>query len=202
MAKKNTKLSVVQTLDQNMKKTADLTKTLLNQAKNHADRELELDRLHDQERDRWTELENQWRISPQSARQRVLALRDELERYRLQLEGSAFDVANGDMSTPPSLDGGDRKYTLYLATDLNPIVDNLFEEIDRFAKMHGPSIYRQVDFQSKLFDLRETSIETGFKIGVLFGVISSGAPKEVVDRYERGLAFAMQSDQRVVKKRP
>lgn len=179
MAKKTTKLSVVQTPTKSQEE--------LEQARWH----------HDS--DRWKELENQWRITPAEVRQRVLALRDELERYRLQLEGAAFGIASGDGCEPPSLDGGDRKFTLYLATDVNPIVAKLFEEIDRFAQQYGPAIYRAVDFNSKLFDLRDHSIETGFKIGLLAGVILSGAPKEVVDRYERGLAFAMQSDHRVVK---
>ena len=183
MAKKNTKLSVVKTSTQT-----------------HEERERELDELHDKERKRWEELERQSRISSHSARQRVLALRDELERYRLQLEGATFGVATSDECGIPSLDGGNRKFTVYLAADLNPVIERLYDEIDRFAKMHGPSIYRQVDFESKLFDLKEQSVETGFKIGMLAGVILSGAPKDVVDRYERGLAYVMQSDRRVVKK--
>jgi hypothetical protein len=177
MAKKATKLSIVKPTEE------------------------ELERAHNQESDGWTALEKSWRITEFEARQRVLALRDELERYREQLDAAPFDIACGDSTAPASLGVGERKYTVYLAMDLNPIVDALFEEIDSFARKHGPGIYRAVDFNSKLFDLRDHSVETGFKVGVLAGVIFSGAPKEVIDRFERGLAYAMKSDGRIVKGR-
>ena len=162
--------------------------------------ELDKEEAWKKEYDRWEEAEKSWRITPADARQRVLALRDELERYRAQLEGAPFDIASGNMSSPVSLEGGDRQHTLALALDLNPIVDEMFEEIDAFAQQHGAGLYRLVDFQSKLFDLRTYSVETGFKIGLLAGVIFSGASKDVVDRFERGLACHMASDRSVVKR--
>jgi hypothetical protein len=161
--------------------------------------EKELDEAHDREREKWEQAEKGWRITAHQMRQRVLGLRDELERYREQLDAVPFGIPCGDASTPPSLDGGDRKYTIYLAMDINPLVDELFEYIDAYAKTHGPTIYRNIDFQSKLFDLRDHSVEAGFKVGILAGAIFSGAPKEVVDRFERGLAFDMKCDSRVVK---
>jgi len=152
-----------------------------------------------EEDDRWEEAEKSWLITAYDAQQRVLALRNELERYQAQLESAAFDIASGDSCSPNSVEWGERQHSLDLAMKLNPFVDRMFEEIDDYAHKHGPALYF-IDFQSKLFDLRTQSIETGFKIGVLAGVIFSGASKEVVDRFERGLAYDMKFNKRVVKK--
>jgi hypothetical protein len=180
MAKKLTKLSVVNKPTQTQE-------------------ERDKEAARDKEYDRWEKAEKSWRITAADARGRVLALRDKLESYRQQLEGVPFGMASGDANPPLSLDGGEREYAIYLAMDLNPIVYELFEEIDAFALKHGSELYRLLDFQSKLFDLRSESVDTGFRVGMLAGVIFSGASKETVDRFERGLAYDMKCNNCVVK---
>jgi hypothetical protein len=146
---------------------------------------------------RWDETENAARISRFEIKKRVSALREELESYCQQLDGAPFGITSGDMSPPISLDGGERKYTLELVEELNPIIGPLFKMIDEYAEQHGT--HEEVDFNSKLYALKDEASETGFKIGVLAGVILSGASKEVVDRFERGLIFDMKCNNRVAK---
>jgi len=160
--------------------------------------EEERDTKSKEESRRWEEAEKRWRITPHEAGQRIRVLRRELESYQAQIEGVPFGIASGSMFTPLSLDGADRKYTLELVEDFNPLVNGFMEMIDAYAKEHGT--HEGFDFQSKLFDLKMQAAETGFEIGVLAGVIFSGASKETVDRFERGMIFnAIQSNRLVVK---
>ena len=69
--------------------------------------------------------------------------------------------------------------------------------IDGFAEQHGCG--QSLDFNSKLFDLKMHTAETTFKIGVLAGAMFSGASDRDIDRLERGLAFSLTSDSRIVK---
>jgi hypothetical protein len=59
-----------------------------------------------------------------------------------------------------------------------------------------------MDYNAQLFDLKMHTAETGFYIGVLAGAMFSGASKETVDRFERGLLYALRSNTRVVKPQP
>lgn len=75
-----------------------------------------------------------------------------------------------------------------LIESLNPTLNHLFDMIDEYAKKHGCHEY--LDFNSKIFELKSEYAATGFRIGVLAGAIFAGCPKELVDRFERGLEFA------------
>ncbi len=158
--------------------------------------EAERQSKYSEQYDRWKKAEEKWRITPREICQRVRVLRDELESYRAQLEGAPFDIPCGDYETPRSLEH-ERKYTVTLVEEFNPIVGKLLEMIDSYAKEHGTHEF--LDFQSKLFTLKSQSAETGFQIGVLAGVIFAGCPKEVVDRFERGLMFSVESNAWLVK---
>lgn len=151
---------------------------------------------YSEEYNRWEKAEKEWRLSAHQMCQRVLALRHELESYGAQLEGAPFDIPCGDYETPMSLDR-ERKYIVNLVEQFNPIVENILDMIDSYAEKHGT--HEHLDFQSKLFMLKSQSAQSGFQIGVLAGVIFSGAPKEVVDRFERGLMFAVESNPWLVK---
>jgi hypothetical protein len=150
-----------------------------------------------EEYERWETAEKELRIPAHELKQRVRALRDELERYRAQLEAVPFDIPAGDFSLPKCLDNCDRKYTRDLVDDLDKRVKARFEMIDAFAKEHG--CHENLDFQAKLFELKMDTAETGFKIGILAGVIFAGCSKEQVDRFERGMVFSLTSDNRMVK---
>jgi|GEM_PF-3922376 len=147
------------------------------------------------EDDRWTKVEKLWRITRHELRQRVSDLRVELEAYREQLEAVPYDMPCND--APYCLDRKtERKYHVELAESLNPVINRCLDMIDDYARQHG--CHEFLDFQSKLFDLKSHSARTGFYIGMFASVIFSGAAPEVVDRYERGLTFAM-SDKEIVQ---
>ena len=124
----------------------------------------------------------------------------ELDSYREQLEAVPFDIPSGDACIPTCLDGASRKYIVELVEDLNPLIENIFESCDTVAKNHGA--HEDMDYNAQLFDLKMHTAETGFYIGVLAGAMFSGASKETVDRFERGLLYALRSNGRVVKPQP
>jgi hypothetical protein len=151
-----------------------------------------------EEYERWEKAEKELQIPARELRQRVRVLRDELQRYYDQLQAVAFDIPSGDMSPPMCLEAGRRKHTLQLVEELDTKGMGLSEMIDDYAKEHG--CHDNLDFNAKLFELKMGYAETAFKIGVLAGVIFAGCPKEQVDRFERGLAYSLASDNRLVKK--
>jgi hypothetical protein len=143
--------------------------------------------------DRWNKTEDEMRISSEEARRRVRDLRHELERYRDQIGAVPFDIP-GEM--PICLDTK-RKYTIDLVETFDTRIEARFEMIDKFAELHG--CHANLDFNAELFDLKMHTAETAFKIGVLAGQIFSGASDREIDRLERGLAFSLMSDSRIVK---
>lgn len=154
-------------------------------------------KIRKEEYDRWEKAEDEWRITSREARQRVRVIRDELEAYREHLEGAPFDIPCGDYEPPRSIGQHRRKHTVELVGDLNPIIDGLFKMIDDFADQHGCADY--LDFNSKLFLLKMEAAETGFQIGLLAGAIFAGCSNGEIDRFERGLTFALCSDTQIVK---
>lgn len=142
--------------------------------------------------------QKQWRITREEAGRRVAALRAELESNRDQVEAVPFDIPSGEACEPACLDGISRKHTVELVAALNPTIDGFFSRCDEVAKQCGA---REVidDYNSQLFNLKMCTAETGYQIGVLAGVIFSGASKETVDRFERGLLFALCSNRWIVK---
>jgi hypothetical protein len=108
--------------------------------------------------------------------QRVAALRTKLEAYRDQLDAAPFDILNDD--EPRSLQQK-RKFTIDLVENLNPLVAGLSKSIED----DEPGL---VD---SLFDLKLWAAETGFKIGVLAGVILAGGDTQTITKFARGLAF-------------
>ena len=149
------------------------------------------------ESNRWNEAEERLKITRQEAGRRVSALRKELESYQAQIESLPFCIASGNMGPPLALDCTDRKYTLQLVEELNPLVNGYVDMIDTYNQEHGTD--DGFDFQSKLLALETHAAETGFEIGVLAGVIFSGASKHTIDRFERGLAFVLALNDRIVK---
>ena len=139
----------------------------------------------------WDKAEKKLWITNREMRQRSKALRAELELYREQIEAIPFDIASGGDCPPYCLDTNTRRHVFQLVEDLNPIVEGLFHLINDFAEKHGTHKY--LDFESRLDTLKDEAATTGFQIGVLAGIIFSGQPKDTVDKFERGLAFAMSS---------
>ena len=134
----------------------------------------------------WEQNEENSHITRKELRQRVSALREELESYQRQIEALPFDIPSGDV--PYCLDWSERKYHVTLIESFNPTLDSLFEMIDKYAEQHG--CHEDIDFNSKLFQLKSEYAATGFRIGVLAGVMLAGCPKDLIDRFERGLEFA------------
>ena len=122
-------------------------------------------------------------------------MRVELESYLAQLEAVPYDLPADDI--PTCLDWSERKYIVNLIEELNPVMNAIFERCDTTAKAHG--VNEELDYNSQLFDLKMMAGETGYYIGVLAGVMFAGASKDTVDRFERGLFYAMKSNNRVVK---
>jgi len=148
----------------------------------------------DEEYKRWEEAENSWEITRDEARHRARNVREILEDFRNQLEGAFFDVPCGDV--PRSLDR-ERQDVVQLVENLNPLVNGFFKMIDDLANQHGCDEF--IDFNAKLFLLKMEAAETGFQIGVLAGAIFAGCSQEQIDKFERGLTFAMASHRRMVK---
>jgi hypothetical protein len=141
-------------------------------------------------------LEN-FKITPAEIRRRVKLLRDKLETYQTYLEAAPFDIPCGDFEPPRSLGDTRREYIINIAEALTPRLDGLFHMIDDYCKQHGT--HDLLDFNAQLFSLKTEYVQVGFKIGLLAGVIFSGASKDVVDSYERGLLFDLGLDGDIVK---
>jgi len=154
-----------------------------------ADAKAELKRIA--EKERWERAREGWNISRRELRQRVRSLRDELESYHAQIQAVPFDIPTGDFNIPDCLDGEKRKYHVELIEDFNPFIKGIFEMIDTVAKEHGCN--EAIDFNAKLFSLKSECARTGFQIGVLAGVIFAAGSKDQVDKFERGLTFALSS---------
>ena len=150
----------------------------------------------DEVRQQWDQMEKSWRITGEEARRRVYALRRELEVYQRGFEGAPFDLA-GDY-VPGSMDFTPTKFLIELTEELNPVVAKNFEAINGFIEGNGLNEF--LDFNSKLFNLRSHAADTGFKIGLLAGVIFSGCSDKTIDRFERGLVVALQCDPNVTKR--
>jgi hypothetical protein len=146
---------------------------------------------------RWEKAEEEWKITSQEARHRVHVVRDELESYRDQIEALPFDILVDD--TPYCLDIK-RKDAVEIIEEFTPFVRGIFEKIDDFVKELLPREHQSLDFNAKLFMLERQAIESGFQVGVLAGVIFAGCPKEQIDKFERGLAFAIASNRWIVKR--
>src|SRR5205823_3453572 len=125
----------------------------------------------------------EWLITPEEIADRVRNLRAELESFRNQIEAVPFDIPSGEACEPSCLDGFHRKWTHQLVEDLNPSVMGMFEMIDEYARKHGCA--EVIDFNAKLWSLKDYVAETGFRIGVLAGVMFAGSSKDQVDRFER-----------------
>ena len=65
-----------------------------------------------------------------------------------------------------------------------------FKTIDEYAQQHGTS-----DLKGCAIEI----VEIAFKLGILAGAIFSDAPRESVDRFERGLAFDLSVTPRLSK---
>ena len=66
-----------------------------------------------------------------------------------------------------------------------------------FAEQHGCE--ETMDYEDKMLMLKSAIAETGFKIGVLAGAIFAGCSKKTIDRFERGLTFALRADRNIVR---
>jgi hypothetical protein len=125
-----------------------------------------------------------WRITPQEAEARVHALRVQFEAYRDEINALPFKILEDDC---PTLDFAKHRWALNTLESFNPLIKGFADRYD--ANVPGFDI----------FDLRTELSDTGFAIGVLVGVIFSGAPKEVIDRFENGLAHSLKTNSRIVK---
>jgi len=148
---------------------------------------------HAKEEFPWKQAEDTWRISKAELRQRVSEMREEFELKRDQFEGVPFESHD---KIPASLDHGHKELVSELL-GINPRIDGLFKMIDEYADKHGCGEW--LDFNSKLFELKMEAADTGFKIGVLAGVIFAGSSSKKIDKFERGLAFDLLSNSYLVK---
>ena len=143
--------------------------------------------------DKWQKVFESWCLHSGEVRGKVAALRTELESYREQLEAVPFDIPSGEVGVPHSLDRTARKYILELLDDFNPLPEKFMNAIDEYAEENG--CHQHLDFQSKLFEMRMYTAETGFQMGILAGVIFAGCSKDTVDKFTRGLELAFKSSQ-------
>ena len=143
----------------------------------------------------WDKETQSWRITRQEALKRVRSLRIELESYRDQIDAVPFDILAD--SIPAPLDHSERKWAVNVMEDFNPLIKGLFDRCDEAARRHG--VNEEMDFNAQLFDLKMHLSETAFQIGLLAGALFAGAPKETVDRFERGLLYTVHMSPRIVK---
>jgi hypothetical protein len=162
------------------------------------DTNLKLVETANDEDDRWGKAEKELRITAAEAKQRVRTLREELEGYRAQIEAVPFDIPYDSELGVPCLEGHDRQYTPDLAANLDPRVNVIYKLIDEYADQHGCNA--SLDFNAKLFAFRWATADAAYRAGVLAGVIFAGCPKEQVDRFERGLAVSLTTNNPIVKK--
>lgn len=159
-----------------------------------APRTLEEQSKYRAEYDRWEKAQDSWRITVTEVRQKVAAIREELELEREQLEGVPFDLPRDEI--PQSIDRKRKELIADLIT-VNPLIEGYFRMIDEYAKRHGCCEF--LDFNAKLFALKCETAETGFKIGVLAGIVFAGCSKDQIDKFERGLTFSLISNAQLVK---
>jgi hypothetical protein len=131
----------------------------------------------------WEKKREELKITRHELQQRVAALRAELEEYCAQLEGVPFDVPCGYGGTPRSLDHHEQKTILQLVEELNPTVTPCSD----------------VDL---VLNLKTEAVETGFKIGMLAGVILAGHDAKTIDRFTRGLLFDLSCHRGLIKEAP
>lgn len=143
---------------------------------------------------RETEEEN-WRLVPSDLARRVRAAVAELESLRDAVEGVPFDIT-GDV--PRSLENGaKRRWIGYLVESLNPRIRGLLDRCIRDASIEAVTH----DIGDDLFNAEIEICETSFSVGLLAGVIFSGASAETVARYTRGFEHDMRVNDRVVSAR-
>jgi hypothetical protein len=139
---------------------------------------------HKEAEEQWSAAEDKLRISKREVRRRVRNLRNEMEGYRNLLDGMLFDVVTRE--SPYCLEGSEGRDPLELVEELNPFVKGYQEMlIDLAAK---PACHRMLD--DKFYLWSESAVDSSFQLGILAGAILAGCPKEVVDRFENGLAVA------------
>ena len=143
----------------------------------------------------WKAAAESWKLTPLEIKQRVGALRAELESYARVIEAMPFDIARDDF--PQSLDQTQRKWTGRLVEEIDPRIQGLFDKIDAFAHEHGCG---EIDFNAKLFEMKMDCEETAFRVGMLAGLVLAGCPKDQVDRFERGLVFSLSCDTGLTRK--
>lgn len=169
------------------KKTATLTvvkdeqQARLARLKRYADLEIE---------------ERQWRITSQQVRDKVHTLRLELESCRQQLEAVPYDLAD---EMPLCLQSSNRKDQSELSEELNPLITHLFERCDSVAQKYG--VGAEMDYNAQLFALKQQLAETSFRVGLLAGVMFSGASNETIDRFERGLIYSLTANRQICRGR-
>lgn len=174
---------------------AQKNETKLALAKKQTPAEAQAQLKRRQEYERWEKAESSWMIHRDDVRHRVRDLRECFDEFNNQLEGAVFDVGLSDVSR--SLSRWSRGEIVEMVGTLNPLINGYFTMIDELASQQGCDDI--VDFNSKLFLLKMEAVETGFQLGTLYGAIAAGCPKEQIDKFERGLTFALASHPRLVK---
>jgi hypothetical protein len=128
------------------------------------------------------------KLSRAEIRSRVHSIRQELEYMQAHFDGAIFDAMTND-GPPHSLytDKAIREH--YQLTDyLNPM---LRAQYDRVMDRVG---------ENPLLTLHSDIIQTAYQIGMLAGAIFADCPAAIIDRFERGLAFATGARSWQVKK--
>jgi hypothetical protein len=111
----------------------------------------------------------------------IKKIREQLEEHRDDSISVLFNTPEVRLDTIPVTE---------LAKDLNPRISACSKVLQDFcAFSYFQDRLTLIGFEDTLGTLKGSAAATGFKIGILAGVIYSGAPKEVVDRFERGLAI-------------
>jgi hypothetical protein len=109
-----------------------------------------------------------------------------------------YEMTYGNFAMPMVIDQHDTKRTDELVESVDPRIAGFYDRFGVILAKLGREI--NVDLGAYLLDFKWAAEETAFKAGLLAGVISVGSSNEVVNRYERGLAFSLSADHRLVKK--
>ena len=137
------------------------------------------------------EAENeQWKLTKAEIAKRVKDIRRELEAAKARYEGALLD--NYTDGIPRSLDIVDVNKEPYGAVDY--LCPSLKGRLDRLQN----ETY-EACLSDDVGELYFWSTEIAFQIGMLAGAIYADCPKETVDRFERGLAFALAARHWMVK---
>ena len=144
-------------------------------------RKLKLVTEHDQTKAIHKQEEESWKLTRTEIAERVHVIRCELEAAKIRYDGALFD--NYTDGIPLSLDiVGVNKEPYGAVSYVAPSIKGRF---DRLQDAGTKNVSDDVG------ELYFWGTEVAFSIGMLAGAIYADCPTATIDRFERGLAFAI-----------